>query len=66
MESAGRFINTGTWLKLLDRVAVHFGWLPAVYYPSFRLSYFCIEKENYHLVYAYGWILAGQNDGRYY
>src|SRR5262249_1661850 len=31
----------------------HFGLLPAVYYPSFRLSYFCIEKENNHLVISY-------------
>ena len=46
-------LNTGTWLKLLHRVPVHFGLLPAVYYPSFRLSYFCIEKENNHLVISY-------------
>ena len=51
---AGRVVlNTGTWLKLLHRVPVHFGLLPAVYYPSFRLSYFCIEKENNHLVISY-------------
>jgi UDP-2,3-diacylglucosamine pyrophosphatase LpxH len=46
-------LNTGSWLKLLHRVPVHFGLLPAVYYPSFRLSYFCIEKENNHLVITY-------------
>ena len=46
-------LNTGTWLKLLHRVPVHFGLLPAVYYPSFRLNYFCIEKENNHLVITY-------------
>jgi hypothetical protein len=46
-------LNTGTWLKLLHRVPVHFGLLPAVYYPSFRLSYFCIEKENNNLVISY-------------
>jgi predicted phosphodiesterase len=46
-------LNTGTWLKLLHRVPVRFGLLPAVYYPSFRLSYFCIEKENGHLVITY-------------
>ncbi len=52
--SDGRVVlNTGTWLKLLHRVPVHFGLLPAVYYPSFRLSYFCIEKENDHLVISY-------------
>ena len=46
-------LNTGTWLKLLHRVPVHFGLLPAVYYPSYRLNYFCIEKENNHLVVTY-------------
>ena len=46
-------INTGTWLKLLHRVPVRFGMLPAVYYPSYRLNYFRIEKENDHLVIDY-------------
>jgi hypothetical protein len=46
-------LNTGTWLKLLHRVPVHFGLLPAVYHPSFRLNYFCIENENNHLVITY-------------
>src|SRR5262245_26841037 len=43
----GRVIlNTGTWLKLLRRVPVRFGLLPAVYYPSYRLNYFCIEENE--------------------
>ena len=46
-------LNTGTWLKLLHRVPVRFGLLPAVYYPSFCLSYFCIEKANNELVISY-------------
>jgi len=46
-------LNTGTWLKLLHRVPVHFGLLPAVYYPSFRLNYFCIENKNNRLVIDY-------------
>jgi hypothetical protein len=46
-------INTGTWLKLLSRVPVRFGLLPAVYYPSYRLNYFSIEKEDDHLVIDY-------------
>src|SRR5262249_2113241 len=46
-------LNTGTWLKLLHRIPVPFGLLPAVYYPSFRLIYFCFEKENDHLVITY-------------
>jgi hypothetical protein len=46
-------LNTGTWLKLLHRVPVRFGLLPAVYYPSYRLNYFCIEEENKHLVISY-------------
>ncbi len=51
---AGRVVlNTGTWLKLLHRVPVRFGLLPAVYYPSYRLNYFRIEKETDHLVIDY-------------
>ena len=46
-------INTGTWLKLLHRVPVRFGLLPAVYYPSYRLNYFLIEEENNHVVISY-------------
>lgn len=46
-------INTGTWLKLLHRIPVHFGLLPAVYYPSYRLNYFSIAKEKQQLVITY-------------
>ena len=46
-------LNTGTWLKLLHRVPVRLGLLPAVYYPSYRLNYFRIEEENNHLVINY-------------
>jgi hypothetical protein len=46
-------LNTGTWLKLLHRVPVRFGLLPAVYYPSYRLNYFCIEEENNRIVINY-------------
>ena len=40
-------------MKLLHRVPVRFGLLPAVYYPSYRLNYFRIEKENNDLVIDY-------------
>jgi len=46
-------INTGTWLKLLHRVPVRLGLLPAVYYPYYRLNYFCIEQDNGRLVIDY-------------
>jgi len=46
-------VNLGTWLKLLHRVPVRFGLLPAVYYPSYRLNYFCVEKKNNQLVINY-------------
>jgi hypothetical protein len=46
-------INTGTWLKLLSRVPVRFGWLPAIYYASYRLNYFRIEQVNDQLVIDY-------------
>jgi hypothetical protein len=54
LGSQGRVIlNTGTWLKLLHRVPVRFGLLPAVYYPSYRLNYFCIQAEDKALVIDY-------------
>jgi UDP-2,3-diacylglucosamine pyrophosphatase LpxH len=54
LGSEGRVVlNTGTWLKLLHRVPVRFGLLPAVYYPSYRLNYFCIAEEKDDLVIIY-------------
>ena len=32
---------------------MRFGWLPAVYYPSYRLNYFRIEQQNDQLVIDY-------------
>jgi UDP-2,3-diacylglucosamine pyrophosphatase LpxH len=46
-------LNTGTWLKLLHRVPVRFGLLPAVYYPSYRLNYFRIEEEDNRVIITY-------------
>ncbi|MFO0969039.1 MAG: metallophosphoesterase [Gemmataceae bacterium] len=46
-------LNTGTWLKLLRRVKVRFGFLPPVYYPSYRLNYFHILEEGGKLVINY-------------
>ncbi len=46
-------INTGTWLKLLKRLPVIFGYLPAVYFPTFRLNYFKIFEENGHVAIEY-------------
>jgi UDP-2,3-diacylglucosamine pyrophosphatase LpxH len=46
-------LNTGTWLKLLRRVPVRLGYLPAVYYPSYRLNYFRIAVEDNHVVIDY-------------
>jgi hypothetical protein len=54
LTPAGQVVlNTGTWLKLLHRVKVRFGLLPAVYYPSYRLNYFLIEEEDEKLVIRY-------------
>jgi UDP-2,3-diacylglucosamine pyrophosphatase LpxH len=53
-EPEGRvIINTGTWLKILKRVNVRFGLLPAVYYPTFRLNYFKIYAEEEKIVVKY-------------
>jgi UDP-2,3-diacylglucosamine pyrophosphatase LpxH len=47
VEEDGRaIINTGTWLKILERVSVRFGLLPGVYLPKFRLNYFRIYARN--------------------
>lgn len=51
LEEDGRVIlNTGTWLKILDRVPVRFGYLPAVYCPTFRLGYFHLFEEDRKIV----------------
>ncbi len=39
-------VNTGTWLKLLKRIPVILGYLPAVYFPTFRLNYFKVFEEK--------------------
>ena len=50
----GRVIaNLGTWLKILHRVPVRFGYLPGVYYPTFRLNYFRIQAEDRRIVVDY-------------
>ncbi|MDQ4119971.1 MAG: metallophosphoesterase [Acidobacteriota bacterium] len=46
-------INTGTWLKILRRVRVRFGLLPAIYFPTFRLNYFKFSEENNRVVIDY-------------
>jgi len=39
-------LNTGTWLKLFDKIPVLLGYLPAVYYPRFQMSSYKITEEN--------------------
>lgn len=54
LEENGRAIlNTGTWLKLLKRIPVIFGYLPAVYFPTFRLNYFKIFEESGRIAIEY-------------
>jgi UDP-2,3-diacylglucosamine pyrophosphatase LpxH len=51
LEEGGRvIINTGTWLKILHRVSVRFGYMPAVYHPSFHLDCFHIYVERSRIV----------------
>jgi UDP-2,3-diacylglucosamine pyrophosphatase LpxH len=50
-ETDGRVvINTGTWLKILRRIPVRFGYLPAIYEPSFHLDCFHIAAEGPNIV----------------
>lgn len=54
IKEKGRvIINTGTWLKILRRVASRGGLLPAVYYPTFRLNYFKIYSRDERIVFKY-------------
>jgi hypothetical protein len=46
-------LNTGTWIKLLRRLPARIGYFPAIYFPSFRLNYFRIQKQNNQLVIHY-------------
>lgn len=46
-------INTGTWLKILQRVRPLARFMPSVYYPTFRLNYFHISKEPGRLLIRY-------------
>lgn len=46
-------INTGTWLKKLQRVNTRFKLLPDVYYPSFKLSYFKVYKKEKDIIIEY-------------
>ena len=46
-------INTGTWLKKLERVSARFLLLPSVYHPSFRLNYFRIGEDAGRIVIDY-------------
>jgi UDP-2,3-diacylglucosamine pyrophosphatase LpxH len=39
-------LNTGSWLKKLNRISSTFRFLPSVYYPSFQLNYFKIFVNN--------------------
>ncbi|MEY7851264.1 metallophosphoesterase [Natrarchaeobius sp. A-rgal3] len=46
-------INTGTWLKKLQRVETRFSRLPGIYSPSFRLNYYRIYAEGDRIVVEY-------------
>jgi hypothetical protein len=46
-------INTGSWLKRLQRVPARFRWFPDMYCPSFRLSYFVLYQKQQHIVIQY-------------
>lgn len=49
-------INTGTWLKRLERTPARFRLMPDVYVPSYRLNYFTIAQRGrdihvgYHVI----------------
>lgn len=46
-------INTGTWLKKLERVPARSRLLPSVYLPSFRMNYFRICEDEGRIIIDY-------------
>ncbi len=54
-------INTGTWLKRLDRVRASLRLVPDVYVPSYRLNYFTVKEETDGIRVSYQ-ILAKEPD----
>lgn len=46
-------INTGTWLKRLERVPARARLMPSVFYPSYRLNYFAISAQGKDMRIAY-------------
>lgn len=46
-------INTGTWLKQFERVSPRFGFLPAIYVPTFCLNYVRVKAHKDNLVVEY-------------
>jgi UDP-2,3-diacylglucosamine pyrophosphatase LpxH len=46
-------INTGTWLKKLERAPTRFWLLPSVYHPSFRLNYFRMSEDGGRIIIDY-------------
>jgi hypothetical protein len=53
-DLGGRYvINTGTWLKRVQRVTPRVGMLPGVYVPSYRLNYFVVTPAGRDIRVAY-------------
>jgi UDP-2,3-diacylglucosamine pyrophosphatase LpxH len=46
-------INTGSWLKRLNRIKPRSIFLPSIYHPSYRLGYFKIYSKNKKIVIDY-------------
>ncbi|MDD5556121.1 MAG: metallophosphoesterase [bacterium] len=42
----GTVVNTGTWLKRLERVRARFLLMPPIYVPSYNLNYFTAEPHG--------------------
>lgn len=63
-EMDGRYIiNTGTWLKKMERVQPRVGMLPAVYVPTYRLNYYVISSAGENVLVEYHIIPKEVTDG---
>lgn len=43
-------INTGTWLKKLQKVSSKIFFMPSIYYPSYSLNYIWIKAEDQQII----------------
>jgi hypothetical protein len=46
-------INTGTWIKSLQRIPAKIFFFPDIYYPNYNLNYFKVTKNSKNIIVEY-------------